>query len=1245
MNKKLSLLLLLTAAFFNSNVSNAQDFWKLLKKDSYTLQKKEIYQKKNFPTAFELVSLKTTSLKEALKKTINQNSIVIQLPNDKGVLKQFMVKETSNFNKELQSKYPTIKSYTAQGIDDPTAIAKLSLGTDGFHGVIFSAKHETIYIDPYSKDKKDYITYKRSSLSKVDEDFKCQVEDSFKNDFSFSSLHKNADDGKLRTFRLALVCSGEYAQFHLGASQQNIPSSASDAVKKAAVLSAMNTSITRINGIFEKDLAVKLEIVANNDEIIFLDPASDGISDGDPDKMLDEVQDISDSFIGDANYDIGHVFSIGGDGVAGLGVVCVSGQKAKGVTGRSQPVGDPYDIDFVVHEFGHQFGATHTQNNSCNRTLETAVEPGSGSTIMGYAGICAPNVKEGNPNGNSDDYFHAVSIDQMWNTIQTSANCAIITDTNNSAPTADAGLDYSIPKSTPFRLLGTANDVDGLNSLTYNWEQLDNEIGFMPPSTTNAEGPMFRSLPSKISPIRYMPDLSTIINGDNASTWEVLPSVSRTLDFSFTVRDNNAGGGSTARDDMRVTVVDTTPFTITSQNTTTIWDVGSTQTITWNKGSTDVAPINCALVNIRLSTDGGITFPIILKSNTPNDGSETFIVPDNSTSSARVMVEAVNNIFYNVNSANLTINSTTPTFVLNNESGLQTVCNLNNEIVNYNLNFDFVNGFSETVTLSASGEPAGANVTFSPNTISADGEVVMTISNLDNKIADDYVINVLASSLSINQTIDIDFKLTTNTFNDITLSSPVNNATDINLTSELTWETDANAISYDVEIASDPNFASIVSSGNVTTNSYTTTNLVGVTDYFWRVKPKNDCGEGNFSSPFRFTTINATYCSSTFTDEDGGAEHITNVTFGGINNNSGNDLIDGYEDFTNLSATVLRGDTKQISVTLNTAGFQDHCYVFIDWNQDFEFDNDTERYDLGTELNDVGTRTFDITVPSDARFGQTRMRVIIEYDDPSAGFGVGACDADHLTEWGETEDYTINVAEIDGYSILTTSESCVNENDGIIQIDNKQDGLTRQLTITGPSTNINQAFNASNFILFDVAPGDYEICITTNNSNITNCFQVTIEEAEPISLKVTSAKSSSIYSFSIDEGTAPYNVYFNEELIAVSSEKEFDLQIKGTGKLEVKTAKDCEGTYLKSIGGLLLKQNPVTDFIEIQLPFDVDKEQIETVIFDINGKLILKKQFSKNNDILRIPFTNYAKGIYILKLSIENTKPLKILKR
>lgn len=1326
---------------------NAQQLWNTLDKSEHLYQKKELYEKKNFPAQYKLMSLELNSFKDKLHRKTSAD-IIIELPNQYGNLSKFLLKETSNFEAGLQAKFPEIKSYTAKGIDDPTAIAKISIGIDGFHGVIFSGNTSTIYIDPYSKDKKDYILYNKKSLNPVNHDFECMVKDEMsKMEFSSSKSLKNADDGKLRTFRLAIVCSGGYSQFHL--SRQNIASTASDSEKKAAVLSAMNTSMTRINGIFEKDLAVKMVIVENNDEVIFLDADTDNITDGNAETMIDEVQTIADTRIGATNYDIGHIFSIGGSGLAGLGVVCINGQKARGVTGISSPVNDPYDIDFVAHELGHQFGATHTQNNSCNRTNSTAVEPGSGSTIMGYAGICAPNVigTTSTTGGNSDDHFHAVSIAQMWATIESSANCANLTDTNNSAPTADAGEDFSIPKSTPFKLTGVATDDDGMGSLTYNWEQLDNEVGTMPPLSTNSVGPMFLSLPSKLEPVRYMPSLETVLAGNTSSTWEVLPSVAREMNFSFLVRDNHAGGGSTARDDMKVTITDDEAFTVSAPSTSVVWDVGSTQTISWNKGTTDVAPINCTLVNIKLSTDGGVTFPITLKSNTANDGSESIIIPDNATTRARIMVEASDNIFYNVNNSNFTINSTTPTFILNNVSGSQTICNNDTTPVEYTLNFDFVNGFSESVTLSTTGEPAGSNVSFNPSTISSDGNVKMTVSDLNGKPAQEYQINVTGTSTSVNQNINVVLKLNSSNFGALTLTSPSNNAIGVNISAELIWDEDTNATSYDVEVASDNGFSNIVSSGNVTTNNYISTNLSSLSQYYWRVKSKNDCGEGSFSEAFSFTTLEGSYCSSTFTDEIGGTEHIQNVTFGGINNDSGNDTTDGYQDFTSIGTNLLRGQERQISVTYDTGGFQDHCFVFIDWNQNFVFDNDTERYDLGSRTEDVATSTFTIRVPDEANYGTTRMRIVLEYDDPDDGYGEGACDDDHLTEWGETEDYSVTVVQPtlnannytftktdesifngadgsinlaiaqseftygvviagpstnidetisttnytlsnlqpgsynfcitaievndeqcfdieieaveptvnpDNYLINTFSETCSNENDGAIDITINQQEYTYSLTITGSSTNVSQSLSGLTYNLSNLAPGDYEICITAIEANATNCYQVTIEEAQQIALKVA-AKSANSFSFKVSEGTSPYEVFLDDELIGVSSSSDFDLEINEKGILKVKTALACEGVYEKSINDILsidditrsvtILKNPVTDFIELQLSPSTENERIKTSIFDVTGKLIYQENINVLSEKIKIPAANFAKGVYILKLSIKNGKPLKILKQ
>ena len=992
-----------------SSKLKAQDFWKKIEKQNYALQK-EMYQKKNFPSEYEILSMDMNAFSKNLKRKSIEQKEIIELPNSEGSLSKFFIKETSNFEAELQAKFPTIISYSAQGIDDPTAVAKISIGTDGFHAVIFSGIQETVYIDPYSKDHTDFIVYKRSSLSKVDEDFKCQVEASAKKDFSVSGFSKNADDGKLRTYRLALASTGEYAQFHLN--RQNVPAAETDAVKKAAVLSAMNTSMTRINGLFERDVSVRFIIVDNNDQLIFLDSATDNLSNNSGGALLDEIQPVCDRILGDLNYDIGHVFSTGGGGIAGKGVVCLTGQKAKGVTGLPSPVGDPFDIDYVAHEIGHQFGASHTFNGSegnCTsgaRNNSTAVEPGSGSTIMAYAGNCSSQ----NVQNNSDDHFHSISITEMWNIIQSSADCAVLSDTNNTGPTANAGIDFSIPRSTPFVLRGAATDADGAASLTYNWEQIDAEIALMPPLASNADGPIFRSLPSKAIPNRYMPALATIINGSRASTWEVLPSVARELNFSFLVRDNHSGGGSTARDDMKVEVVGAAPFLVTSQNIEETYNSGQTISVTWNKGTTDIAPIDCKKVHIKLSIDGGLTFPIFLKTNTPNDELEEVLIPINATANARIMVEAADNIFYNVNTSKFSIVSSTPTFLIADKSGGKTICNSVNQNVSYTLNFDFINDFTETVTLGASGNPTGSLVTFNPTTISADGDIEVTISNLDAKEAKKYDINIVGTAATVTQNIDVALNLQSATFNATSLSSPANGITNVSLNGILRWDEDENTSSYEVEIASDNGFQTIVSSGNVQENFYSLTNLSEGTEYFWRVKPKNDCGEGNFSDIFSFTTRSCITCVSF--GKTNFETSTTLVQFNTINNVSAKPS--GYSDYKTINTAVKLNESYGLTVNVNTDGpYRVQAKVWIDWNQNCSFDDAGEEYDLGAAVDTANGSTdqsiLSITVPSGASLGNTVMRVSSRYSDPDLITYPTSCEENFD---GEVEDYTIIVEDV-----------------------------------------------------------------------------------------------------------------------------------------------------------------------------------------------------------------------------------------
>ena len=1077
--------------------------WKLIDVEKTNFPDTSLKFRKTVPTNFEVYKLDTQKLKNEVSFAKANEVIFIELPTPGG-LQKFSIKKASSLSEELTQKFPMIASYVAKGVDNPSAVARISFGTDGFHGVIFYAGSPSFYIDPYTKSNDYYITYSRSSLPQRDQEFRCGVNTKLKSNEVIKNTQRNANDGLLRVFRLALVCSGEYAQFHLN--DQGVANSASDNVKKAAVLSAMNTSMTRINGVFERDLGVRMEIVGNNDQIIFLDAATDGITDGNAGTMINQVQTICDNTIGSANYDIGHIFSIGGSGLAGLGVVCTNGSKARGVTGISTPTGDPYDIDYVSHEMGHQFGANHTQNNSCNRNNSTAVEPGSASTIMGYAGICAPNVQN-----NSDDHFHSVSITEMWNEIQSSANCAATTSTFNSAPIISEGQDYSIPKSTPFVLKGNASDVNSNDILSYNWEQTDNQVVTMPPVSTSTSGPAFRSNPSMSSPNRYMPALPTVIAGSISSTWEVVPTVAREMNFSLVVRDNVAGGGNSARDDIKVTTQNITPFTVDGPSTNVDWAAGSTQTINWVVGATNQAPVNSQNMNILLSTDGGISFPITLASGTANDGTQTIVVPNNITTQARILVEAADNIFYNVNVTNFTISASDPTFIVTNTTGAVDLCSNITTSASYNISVDFINNFSETVSFSTTGEPIGSSVSFSPTTINSSGTVTMTVGNLNDISVDSYIIDITASSNSITRNINATLNILNATFEPLNLTSPSNNDTGVSLTPSFSWDASSYASSYDIEIATDAEFNSIIVNENITTNSYTAASLNQSTIYYWRVKAKNSCGEGDFSSVSSFTTQNCTRCVSQGTTQ--WQTSTTRVIFNTIDNASGKPS--GYSDYTNISTTIERDASYDISVQANTDGnYTTGTMVWIDWNQNCDFDDAGEVYNLGfTDNQNDGLTSqspLSILIPSNASVGQTTMRVSTRYEVYPTSCMVN--------EDGEVEDYTVNV--IDSNSISWTGAADTSWNNTSNWSEGAIPTISDAVIINGFFTNEPQISGTDSTAK--------SVTVATGNTlTIDQSSSLTVSGDFTNSGTVTLNSTADDFSSLIVEGTASGDIVYN----------------------------------------------------------------------------------------------------------------------
>ena len=581
----------------------------------------------------------------------SKSPVQLSVPMPDGSFQTFRMVESMMMEPGLQAQFPDFKVYSGQGIEDPTAVVKVSLTDLGFESMIMSSKGQ-FFVDPFHQfNTLDYVVYEKSSLPR--RSFDCEtatITGGNKVERNYaqvaSGIANRSSGGTLKTYRLALACTGEYAAFFGGTA--------------SGAMSGIVASTARVNGVYEMELAVRLVLIANDNLLVYLNSATDPYTNNNGSTMLTENQNNITTVIGSANYDIGHVFSTGGGGVAGLGVVCSSTNKARGVTGSSSPTADAYDIDYVAHEMGHQFSGNHTFNSalgSCaggNRNASTAYEPGSGITIMAYAGICGADDLA----AHSIAYFHVKSGDEIGTFLTSGggSTCGVATATGNTPPTVAAtGSGYNIPFSTPFVLTATGSDANG-DAITYSWEEYDlGAAGVWNPTT--GTGPLFRPFSPTTDSTRTFPKMSDIVN--NVTTIGEFPaSYARTLNFRVTARDNRAGGGgvtNTATTTVVNVINTTTPFKVTAPNTAVTWPSGTSQTVTWDVSSTNAGTINCANVKISLSNDGGFTYPTVLLASTPNDGSEVITVPSILTTTARVKVEAVGNIFFDISNVNFTI--------------------------------------------------------------------------------------------------------------------------------------------------------------------------------------------------------------------------------------------------------------------------------------------------------------------------------------------------------------------------------------------------------------------------------------------------------------------------------------------------------------------------------------------------------------------------------------------------------------
>lgn len=785
-------------------------------------------------------------------RPVAQREVILNVPVPDGRFQQFRIVRYQMMEPELAAQFPEIGTW--HGVSDDKTLSTIRLGwtVRGFHATVYS-RSGSYFVDPYRKgNTTDYLSYYKKDYPQPTEAFVCHTEKRGKENL----LPEIVDESKVgdcvfRSYRLAVATTGEYSNFH----------DADDPTGVDTVLAAVVIAVNRVNQVYERELAIRMILIAATTSVFYYNPETDPYTNNDGVEMLTQNQNTLNTVIGSANFDIGHVFSTGGGGVATLNGPCGS-SKARGVTGLSAPVGDPFYIDYVAHEMGHQFGARHTFNNSCggNRSNNTAMEPGSGSTIMAYAGICTPNVQN-----NSDDYFHAINLQEIGNFVSFGggSTCDTAIPFDNDPPVVNDLPNYTIPISTPFVLSAVATDPDG-DPLTYCWEQWDNEIGaVMPPAFTNTEGPMFRSFDPSTSPHRYFPRLQHLVN-NISPTWEVLPSVTRPMEFRVTVRDfADMTAGCTEEDNMFVNVSDMAgPFLVTTPNTAVTWTEGQMHTVTWAVAQTDQAPVSCANVDIFLSYDGGYTYPVTLATGAPNNGSAQVILPAGATNTARIMVKGNGNIFFDISNTNFTIQLSAPDFAIAAIPSSALLCPVGS--ADFTLDLVGFGGFSNPVTLSVSGAPANTSVAFTANPVAPTGSSILTIGNLAMAAPGVYLLTVTGASMGNSK--DIPILLTIlEVPAAIALTAPTVDATDVSLFPTLSWIGDINANAYDWQISTSPVFSGTVASGtSFGSTAPVSVELAGGTQHYWRVRGLGICGgAGTWSATRSFTTVPCVVFNST----------------------------------------------------------------------------------------------------------------------------------------------------------------------------------------------------------------------------------------------------------------------------------------------------------------------------------------------------------------------------------------------
>ena len=892
---------------------------------------------------------------------IRKYGLSVDLPMPDGSVQTFAIVKYDMMEKPLSDKFPEIRTFLGTGITDPTAQIYLDYTLQGFHAQILSEKG-SFYIDPvFHNETQYYICYERNTLRKsVPTKFSCGISEK---DFGNPNPDKSngivqpptiqtVSGATRRTYRLALAATAEYAAFHGGT--------------QALALSAMNTSINRVNGIYNRDVTLRFTLVANTNLLIYL-ANPDPYTNGDAGTMMGENQSTVDGIIGAANYDIGHVFGTNSGGVVS-GRVCSNGNKARGVTGSGAPIGDPFNIDYVAHEIGHQCNGAHTWNGTLDNcspgqyASSSAVEPGSGITIMGYAGICSTD----NLAPNSIDHFHNKSQQEIISYTQTGSGntCGTTNSTGNTPPLISVNFPsgVTIPHSTPYELRGSGSDANG-DPITFCWEQMNLGASGPPNVASRTDGPITRSFsPSLTGNIRTIPQLSDLIANTN-TLGNMLGTVSRAMNFNLTVRDNRANGGAMRDASMAFNVTSAAgPFVLTAPNVFNIYARNHPISVTWLVANTNVAPVNCTNVALKLSTDGGQTYPYILSATTPNDGSQTVTLPNTTSSTCRIRVEALNNFFFDISNRNFEIKDYC------NSTG---ICN----------DIDFGAHFISRVrlnTLDRSSSCTANGYTFTPASTATTALTTGQTYSLQVNLGANVLTNGVAAWIDYNNDNDFD------DFGEMIMSvGPGSGLRTANVTI--------------------PGFPTFLGLRRMRVRS-------GFNTTFTNTQSCTDVGFGE-TEDYAVSIVGYCFQNAICQDIDFGQHYISRVNLNTINNLTSCSP-NGYSNFTaSVSPTFVKaGQSYPINITTSNTSILG-VGVWIDYNNDQDFDDFNEFVFQGLpSASGIFTGTIRIQGLT-SNFGNRRMRV-------RSGFNTtfGSTQACSAVSFGETEDYLINIS---GYCFAT----------------------------------------------------------------------------------------------------------------------------------------------------------------------------------------------------------------------------------